>query len=62
MNEQIKHLCTSGAFDAFKEIADSIPQTRIEYGEAANYMIGKRDGAEEFKTELFELIEKLAKE
>ena len=57
----VQQLCQSGAFSQFKELADSIELPEIRYGEDVTYQLGKRDGAIEFKNELFEIIEKIAK-
>ena len=61
MND-MKKLCQSGAFSKFKELADSILLPEIKYGEDVLYQLGKRDGAAEFKSELFSEIERIAKE
>ena len=58
--EDIKDLCTSGAFRPFLALAEEALASlqRVEYGDPSKmaYEVGKRDGAEEFISILKEKI------
>lgn len=60
--KQIHRLCTSGAFNAFIELMDTIEEPKIVIGERLEWMVGKRDGFRELKSTLKETIEKIAKQ
>ena len=66
MDKKLIHqLCSSGAFDAFMELANVIEVSDIKYSsnpQDISYQLGKRDGAEEFKNELFSLVKRNATE
>ena len=62
MNKLIKELCTSGAFDLFVELMEEIQIPEVTYSQDQDvvYLLGKRDGALEWKDELIETIKKNA--
>lgn len=63
--KQIHNLCSSGAFDAFMELANAIEVSEVKYTSNPHdiaYQLGKRDGAMEFKDELYSLVRRNATE
>ena len=57
----IQDLCRQGAFSQFLQVMNSLNEPAIEYGKDVVYQLGKRDGVREFKDDLVDTINRIAK-